>query len=246
MIGSGRTPVVFTDLDDSLFQTRPKCPVDVPLETAAVDRDGNPLSFTTPEQRQLLDWMAQGTVIPVTGRNSDALSRVRLAFTSYRITSHGALLVDPDGRADPEWLACIHDRYQPWLDRLTESERWLNDIIATERLDARCRIIEDQGLPVYVSLKGSDATVAALAERVRTHWHGEGAMIHVNGHNMALLPAYASKAEAVGWVMERVNRELDNPLFIGIGDSESDLPFLRLCHYAMIPQRSQIRHQVWT
>ena len=38
---------VFLDLDDTILQTRPKCPADEPVQPAAFGRDGQPLSFIT-------------------------------------------------------------------------------------------------------------------------------------------------------------------------------------------------------
>jgi phosphoserine phosphatase len=40
--------------------------------------------------------------------------------------------------------------------------------------------------------------------------------------------------------MERLREQYPQALFIGIGDSHTDLPFLRLCHYAMLPRVGQI------
>jgi hypothetical protein len=57
---------------------------------------------------------------------------------------------------------------------------------------------------------------------------------------MALLPPYADKGRAVRYVMELIReyRELSPP-FIGMGDSLTDISFLRACHYALIPQNTK-------
>ena len=71
--------LTFLDLDDTIFQTERKCPPDVALEVGALSKTGEPLSFTTPAQRTLLEWLlGTTTVIPTTGRDAASLSRVQL------------------------------------------------------------------------------------------------------------------------------------------------------------------------
>ena len=104
--------VIFIDLDDTLLQTAAKCPPGEEVKPVAVDRAGRALSFMTRAQQRLLEfWRAMGTVIPVTGRTDDALARVAIAFNSWRITHHGAVIRQPDGRL-PEWWSA---RIQPLL-----------------------------------------------------------------------------------------------------------------------------------
>ena len=75
--------VIFTDIDDTLMQTRRKCPVDDSgLVVGARDRQGEPLSFTTSKQQALIRRMHEGAiVIPVTGRNLPALARTEIGWS---------------------------------------------------------------------------------------------------------------------------------------------------------------------
>ena len=241
---------VFADLDDSLFQTRRKCPqhsdLVAALVTAAVDRQGNPLSYTTPQQRALLELLARAVIIPVTGRNTAALERVHMVFPSYRVTSHGALVMTADGCPDAGWLARIEAQHQEWTAHLQTALTWVERARTVAGLALRCRIIEDHGMPVYISVKGEEAALARLSTDIQEAWGGEGAQVHRNGENMALLPPFARKEEAVAFVMQQLQETESQLLFIGIGDSATDLPFMRLCHYALIPQKSQIRETLWT
>jgi hypothetical protein len=65
-------PVVLSDLDDTLFQTRRKMVDELALEpfkTGALDRSLAPRSFMTEEQSMLVDWLLeQAELIPVTAR----------------------------------------------------------------------------------------------------------------------------------------------------------------------------------
>lgn len=71
-------PVVLSDLDDTLFQTRRKMVDELALEpfrTGAVDRTLNPRSFMTEEQSMLVDWLLeQAELIPVTARGLKKLA----------------------------------------------------------------------------------------------------------------------------------------------------------------------------
>ncbi len=75
-------PVVFSDLDDTLFQTRRKMVDELALEpfrTGALDRSLTPRSFMTEEQAMLVDWLLEhADLIPVTARGTEEISRVQI------------------------------------------------------------------------------------------------------------------------------------------------------------------------
>src|SRR4051794_419713 len=99
---------VFLDLDDTILQTRLKCPPGEPLHPAAYRRDGSPLSFMTGRQQALLGLLTRGaSVIPTTARNLDAFRRVGLAFPHLAILDFGGVVLLPDGTPDPAWDAVV-------------------------------------------------------------------------------------------------------------------------------------------
>lgn len=210
-----------------------------------MDRQGNPLSFFSKAQCGLLDLLQQATLIPVTGRNTSALQRVHLNFVSYRITGHGAMISDATGEPVEEWLVLNQADYQTWQESMEVTVEWVQQKISREKLELRCRLIEDQGLPVYVSIKGNENLLAQLETTLTEIWASPG-QIHRNGHNMALLPPFANKERAVSYLMQRFRETHSSPLYIGLGDSLSDLPFMRLCHFAITPQASQIQEATWS
>jgi len=68
--------------------------------------------------------------------------------------------------------------------------------------------------------------------------------LHCNGNNLALTVRGAQKHDAV----RRVTAELEQegPLVtIGAGDSLTDLPFMRICDFALTPRDSQIQRETW-
>ncbi len=240
------TVIVFADLDDSLFATEEKAferSGGGALIHAASDRNGTPVSFHTTDQVALLNLLGTCTLIPVTGRNRVALERVvSPRFDDYQIVSHGALIFTPEGEPYDTWHRHIAAEAARWdfaLRTLAERVRRRYEQAVP---DLRVRVIEDEGLPVYVSVKVNCAShipnAVALAELASDI--GDGWRIHMNGRNAAYLPPYASKERAVAQIMEIKRRADPDTVFLGLGDSLSDVAFLKLCHYAIVPRYSQI------
>ena len=242
--------VIFLDLDDTILQTAPKCPPDQLLHPAAVDRTGAALSFMTPGQQRLLDlWMAQGTVIPVTGRTEDALARVLIPFNSWRITHHGAVIRQPDGQLPPWWSVEVEPHLrqaQPALQMLAEDlER--NAAAAGYRVSRHQVSLPDaEPCVTYLSVKAqADETVlVALRQRLESAGLAPTLALHHNGHNLAVTVRGAQKHDAVRRVIAALKRT--GPLLtLGAGDSVTDIPFLRVCDFALTPKDSQIQQQTW-
>ncbi len=126
-------PVVLSDLDDTLFQTRRKMVDELALEpfrTGAVDRTLNPRSFMTEEQSMLVDWLLeQAELIPVTAR--ELKNQPRPDPFHSAITTHGAVIprlkANPTRSGRPICLAS-------WLlpEKLTSMQR-----LITEMMDAK-------------------------------------------------------------------------------------------------------------
>ncbi|MCC6136702.1 MAG: hypothetical protein LM550_09025 [Candidatus Contendobacter sp.] len=238
--------VIFLDLDDTILQTAPKCPTDQALTPAAFNHTGEVLSFMTPAQRRLLEfWREQATVIPVTGRTDSALDRVAISFTSWRITYHGALIRQPDGTLPVWW----HNEIQPLLNTarplLNEYAAWLNANAAAGGYRVSDHAVEE--CLTYISVKSEDD--GAALTRLQTQLLSTGLppelALHCNGNNLALMVKGAQKHDAV----RRVTAELkqDGPLVtIGAGDSLTDLPFMQICDFALVPQASQIQTETWS
>lgn len=237
--------VIFLDLDDTILQTAPKCPPGEPVAPAAMDRAGQALSFMTRAQQRLLEfWLAQATVIPVTGRTDDALGRVAIAFTSWRITHHGAVIRQPDG-ALPAWW---HDQMRP---RLLAAQPLLQKVASHLEAGAPAGGYRVSRHAVaewltYVSVKanGENAALAGVRARLEEAGLPPELALHCNDNNLAVMVRGAQKHDAVRRVVMELQRE--GPIVtIGAGDSLTDIPFLRACDFALTPKDSQIQRETW-
>jgi hydroxymethylpyrimidine pyrophosphatase-like HAD family hydrolase len=235
--------IVFVDLDDTLFQSLRKNPHADRL--AALGAKGQPLSFRTAQQEAFFDWLgADALVIPVTGRNVEAFQRVKIPFVDHAICSFGGVMVTPQGTLEPIWHDRIGQQAQAQAPLMADLLAGVAEQARKDRIDVRHRVISDAGLPLYISVKHNAANgaetaqlAAAVSPLVPADW-----TLHVNAHNMALLPPFLSKAAAVSFFLDRF---VSGPvLTIGVGDSLTDLGFMDLCDFAIAPTTSQIMASV--
>jgi hypothetical protein len=238
--------VLFLDLDDTIFQTRPKCPVGELVRPVAFRRDGTPLSFMTDRQRALLDLFARAaTVIPTTARNLDAFRRVDLAFGHAAILDFGGVVLTPAGELDAEWDTIIRPQAMAlaaeWQAIHTAVERF----VAERHLGANARVISDFDMPLYLVVKHPDGDTAKLGpirEELQATSDTERFFIHHNDNNLSLVPRFLGKEKAIPHVLAR-HVGPGPVLTLGMGDSLTDLPFLELCDFSLTPRGSQLARQ---
>ena len=234
--------LTFLDLDDTVFQTRRKCPPGAPLAVGTVARDGAPLSFMTEPQRALVEWLVRTTtVIPTTGRSQDALRRVQIPFEHGAILCHGGTILGPGGELDRAWDERVSAILARSRDALVRACATLEALEERASLGLRVRAVGDCGRDVYVVVKHPSADPRALAaargvcdELVSTD---PSLRLVATDNNLALIPREIRKEAAARYVRERLSAAR---VTIGVGDSLADLGFMLDCHFAMLPAGSQI------
>lgn len=156
-------PVALSDLDDTLFQTRRKMVGELaqqPFRTAALDKDLHPRSFMSEEQSMLVDWLLEhAELIPVTARGTEEISRVNIPFRSWSITTHGAVILAPDGTPDQEWQAIMLRNLAPYRERLLSMQRSITRMMEVRNINAWARLnVEYDNTPIYLVIKHRDST----------------------------------------------------------------------------------------
>ncbi|MFU8789993.1 MAG: hypothetical protein ACNA7G_13265 [Methylobacter sp.] len=238
--------LLFVDLDDTLFQSHAKRPVSDDFVPMAYLKDGNPISFATPSQLSMLGmFQKEMAVIPVTARNMEAFSRVRINFSDGAVLNYGGVILQADGRVDDAWLERSRQHSSTELEALTFFQAFIEAESSRRNLDVKARIISDLELPFYVVAKSPSYDTDAIldiAELCRHQCAGDfcSYRVHVNGNNIAVLPGWLDKGHAVKYLVEKLSKTEDNLLTFGMGDSLIDLGFMGACQYMIVPSSSQI------
>lgn len=232
-------PVVLTDLDDTLFQTMPKCPPGAEgLRQMSSLLDGTPSGFSTSMQQHFLRWLEVGAVVPVTARGRDVLARVNIR-QAPAICSNGGCILREDGELDMIWH-CELQNQSVRFDPVADVYRALTEDLCETRF--RHWSVEENGLDLYIVIKSNEGSHDALADleqelapSVPEQWR-----CHRNGNNLAYLPPWLGKRQAARYFIEEIRAAQPDRPIIGIGDSISDVGFMDLCDFAAIPTTSQL------
>ena len=240
-------PLVFVDLDDTLFQTARKM-AEGPRCTATLDAFGQPNGFMNATQQGFVEWLLATTdVVPVTARSVEAYQRVQIPFVHGAICDHGGVILSAEGVPDGEWHARMcHELAleQARLRRLSEQTLALG---AELGFSLRSWVVEEQGLATYVVTKHSyetDHALLVVCAEARARGLLNGLNVHGNGNNLAFLPKALQKREAVReWVRRDQALNGKRPL-LGFGDSLSDLGFMAECDWWGTPKHGQLASHV--
>lgn len=239
-------PLVFTDLDDTLFQTRRKIPVAEAegLTRAATAVDGNPdkSSWMTRRQAALLAWLTASTeVIPVTARSAASFGKLEIGLSGWAVISNGAVILEPGGQVHGPWAARVAAVLVPHREALGVLLEAGRVDAARHGLDMRSWIVEDGGLASYVVFKLNDPdTDGADLQRLCFDGHDlTGWVRHRNGNNLALIPPDSGKRPAVAYLRRHLDPD-GTRLSLAAGDSLSDLDFMALADLQLVPAASQI------
>lgn len=238
---------VFTDLDDSLFSSKRKHTKTADSQITSVNKQGEIESYATVQQQKLVQMLAalKATFIAVTGRRTSAYKHCiidQVTNSEYAIVSHGALILSNKSEVLPCWIKYLNNTYDMkyWQEKLTRTHLQLIDYFSAIHCEARVRLILDHDICTYICIKISvhDLQESLLA-KINLYLEQLDFSIHGNEGNFAVLPPYASKELAVNYMIKKLNMS-DKDVVFGIGDSLSDLPFIRNLDFAIFPKSSQI------
>lgn len=241
-------PLVFVDLDDTLFQTARKMAPDAARHVATTDANGQPNGFMSPVQQSFVSWLlANADVVPVTARSAEVFGRVDIPFNSGAICSHGAVMLDREGNADARWHERMSAALAVYQDRLPALSQRTLAIGTANGISLRGWVVEEFGLNAYVVTKHNeldDDVLGLVALAVSEAGLLDGMYVHRNGNNLAFLPDLLNKRFAVQeWIHRDQEANGVRPI-LGFGDSLSDLAFMSECNWWATPNRGQIAAQL--
>lgn len=241
--------IYLTGLDDSLFSTLTHHGVSASQARGwlcVTTANSEQPSFMSPAQQCLFELLHKtGIVIPVTSRSSEAFSRVQLDFGSRRaILANGAVILDEHGVADPDWRLSVE--LVTFMAR-HEMQTMLDVCRARLGDRARCWLVQEAGLSVYFCLNANatepslvDAVLREACEVIRQAVSLSNYIEDLNGNRLCYVPRYSSKGEACRHLIENMRSQDPDLMFIGVGNSLTDLPFMSLCDFVLAPSGSQL------
>ena len=235
--------IVFTDLDETLFSSG-----DIG-EPATVDKYNKYHSFCSLQKRALLNlFEARETiVVPVTGRNTESISRCILkevVDSEYAIVSHGMLILDSEKKPLRAWLDYLYGKYN-YDEWETKIETTYNNIIQDlsyiiEKVNVK--IIIDNGMTSHLSIKlKKEYYDSGILADISSYLNNEKFIdfkFHENDRTFALLPPFCNKAKAVMFLNKMISNDCD--LVFSIGDSTTDIAFMKQADYMIVPKNTQI------
>ncbi len=240
---------VFTDLDDTLFKSLKNTKGDLSF-VATTNNQGEPQGYSSLQQQKLLNIFeaAGGVFIPVTGRRTDSFLNCSLPAiknTPYAVVSHGAVILDQNHALLEQWHAFINAEFNLALlqSELVKTFDHLHNYFTALDSSLRVRLIVDQGITAYVCVKVSRSDYSEnKAKEVDSYLKSilpNDMLLHSNGRNFAILPPYARKEIAVKFIKDKLKIGEHDTVF-SIGDSNSDLPFMKESDFLIAPNGSQI------
>lgn len=237
--------IAFSDLDDTLFSSPRKFDSLKGTTAATTTSKGDVGAYASHAQSKMLELVSKNCLlVPVTGRPTASLNRVSFKFKGDKVSSHGAIILDSDNNIIPEWQQILEVEVAPWRIKMAELNTLVCAHIKAKGLDLRVRIVEDYGYPCYLCIKGDADDLVDIQATDFGHL-SDGFFIHINSRNLAFLPPYASKQRSVNFLKERYEKEFEGAqMYLGLGDSSSDLPFMSECHFQIFPSASQISETI--
>lgn len=241
-------PLLLTDLDDTLFQTARKMPINSDRIPAAQGLNGETICFMYQWQQEFINWaLGCMTVIPVTARGIESFQRVHLPFEHGAVCVHGAAILTPSGTLDANWHLHIKKELESYQARLVNMLATILQIGETIELSLRGWLEYTQDTVAYLVIKSNAAKEEELAKLLNTLRQTislEGFYTHMNGNNLAILPKAVNKRAAAMEILRQHTAKYGRVPVFGMGDSISDLGFMRLCDFAAFPPNSQLGGQL--
>lgn len=235
-------PLIFVDLDDTLFQTHRRVVPESNFRIATVDKNQQPLSFMKPKQQLMVDWLfSSADVVPVTARSIEALSRVKLQFNQGAVCSHGGSILDQNHNLDQEWHEIQNDHINALNYLMNDLPEQLQEL-SKDLGSIRTWTVEENNLKVYTVAKQNDPDAELFLTRLVSNLPQEiidNFYIHTNGNNLAIIPNPISKKNAVEFFLKKYDPNSER-VVLGFGDSLSDFGFLTSCDWFGMPKNSQL------
>ena len=233
------------DLDNTLFKSGRRIPLEDRDTVAWLKVDGTPGGFMNGAQTKFWNWVnATGVVCPITARRPSAFARVVLPFGPWQACNFGAIIYK-NGIEDALWTqqgAQFASESAGPLEHLWDEALALASqsfIGGPLDLSVTRETIDGELLYISITDKQQGAYLPLLAHILRGLDSGSQHTLVVSNKTVALTPKWLNKQRAAKYIRDKATLEGFNT-FIGLGDNLNDLEFMQVCDWGMYPNDSQI------
>jgi len=232
----------FSDIDDTLMQTRRKTDFTQSTVVGGYTKEGEENSFFYEGIKLFIDTIIASniTFIPTTARSLDSYNRTIFAKEKairYVILNFGGLILT-DGKIDREWEEKINTAYAKIIP-IKNVYQALNKHLMSIDATLMIKIMDDFYISIYNKFNLNDKGILTeLKEQLKIFLdEHQDFYLYENDNSFAILPHCLNKKFAVEYLINK-----NNPILtLGAGDNISDLDFMNLSSFRLIPNKVPIK-----
>ena len=236
----------FSDIDDTLIQTRRKTNFNKSTVVGAYNKEGDENSFFYEGTKVLIDALLESNInfIPTTARNLDSYKRTTLyneKAIRYAILNFGGTIL-VNNKVDILWEKQIKEQYS----KITPMPYIYDDLLtklSKDNLNLVIKIIDNFYISIYNKYHLDDEDyLKNIKDKLQIFLQtNTDFYLYENNNSFAILPIFLNKKFAVKYLIEK-----DKPILtMGAGDNISDLDFMNITSFHVIPHGSSI-HSLYT
>ncbi|MDQ7046945.1 MAG: hypothetical protein Q9M39_04755 [Sulfurovum sp.] len=232
----------FSDIDDTLMQTRRKTDFTKSTVVGAYTKEGEENSFFYEGTKLFIDTLIASNImfIPTTARNLNSYNRTvfaKNAAIKYVVLNFGGLIL-VDGKADREWERKMDMSYTNIMT-MESLCTLLNHKLESVSMKLVIKIIDGFYISIYNKFNLDNKNILKEIKENLKDFLSEHKdfYLYENDNSFAILPNFLNKKFAVEYLIKN-----NNPILtLGAGDNMSDLDFMNLCSFRMIPKKVPVR-----
>ncbi|MEA2047918.1 MAG: HAD family hydrolase [Campylobacterota bacterium] len=228
----------FTDIDDTLIQTKRKTNFSKNTVVGAYNKQGEAHSFFYEGTKVLIDSILDTgiNVIPTTARNLDSYKRTIFYENTkiqYAILNFGGLILI-NNEVDSAWKASIEEKYNELCSMKLLYEN-LSSLLKEAKLEVDVKIIDNYYISIYNRYHlNVEKVIVKIREVLHLFLHENSQYyLYENDNSFGILPKFLNKKFAVEYLIN-----IHSPILtIGAGDNISDLDFMQLTNFKLLPEK---------
>ena len=233
---------LFLDLDDTIIQTKRKTNFDREVNIASFTQDKQVSSYIYKGLNNFLDVLLDNNIIlvPVTARSLSSYQRTIFSkdprINLVVLNFSGIILIN--NNIDLYWEEKIKQDYKSIKDINTLYEDLLNFVKLNFDKELKIVNVDNFYINIHNKQYSYDNFVNAEIKELLKRYllDKDNFYLYQNENVFGILPKFLNKSKAVSYIKNKYQ-----PIFsIAGGDNISDLDFMNLADFKLIPQNSSI------